>query len=130
MPQLSAPLSAQWPSGSCIAGTFVQVPAEPGIAHDLHVPVQADEQQTPCAQMLVPQSASAVHVAPGGSLPQLFMVHLFPVVQSPSAVQLLRHWPLEPHWKGAHDCGAGVSQTPLPLHDPAVVRVDPVQPGS
>ena len=97
VPQPAEPLSAHWPNGSCIAGTLAHVPADPDSAHDLQVPEQSLEQQTPCAQMFEAQSLLAVQVPPGGSFPQLFIVHLLPDVQSTSIVQLVRHWPLPPH---------------------------------
>jgi hypothetical protein len=43
--QVAAPASAHWPSGSWPAGTLVQVPSEPAIAHDWQVPAQAVPQQ-------------------------------------------------------------------------------------
>jgi len=130
VPQALTSLSAHWPRGSCPAGTLVQVPAEPGSAHDLHVPLQSDTQQTPCAQMFEAQSLSAVQIPPGGSLPQLFIVHLFPVVQSTSAEQFVRHCPLPPHWNAPQDCASGVTHLPAPSQDPAAVNVEPVQPPS
>jgi hypothetical protein len=42
----------QTPAGSAPpTGTAEQMPAPPGRAHDMHVPVQAVAQQTPCAQI-------------------------------------------------------------------------------
>jgi len=52
-------------------GMAVQVPAEVGSAHDMHVPAQAVLQQTPCAQWPVPQSESVVQAAPDPFLAQL-----------------------------------------------------------
>jgi hypothetical protein len=70
-PQVVAPSSAHWPSGSWLSGTFRHVPSLPATAQDLHVPEQAAMQQRPCAQMVEKHSASAPHGAPIGFLPQL-----------------------------------------------------------
>jgi hypothetical protein len=52
LPQLAAPWLVQRPAGSLPPiGTAEQVPTPPASAHDMHVPVQAVAQQTPCAQI-------------------------------------------------------------------------------
>ena len=63
-------------------------------AQDMQVPVQAVLQQTPCAQWLVPQSESAVQVAPGAFLPQLPPMQKFPVEQSVSTVHVVLQAPV------------------------------------
>ena len=45
LPQLAAPASVHWLSGSWPAGTLVQVPMLLGSAHDWQAPVQAVLQQ-------------------------------------------------------------------------------------
>ena len=55
----------QAPFGSVAAATGMQAPRFPGTAHDLQPP-QASAQQTPCAQWVLMQSASAVQLWPSG----------------------------------------------------------------
>ena len=50
VPQVVAPASLHWLSGSAPAGTATQVPTEPARLHALQVAAQAVAQQTPCAQ--------------------------------------------------------------------------------
>jgi hypothetical protein len=97
VPQVEAPLSAHWPSGSCPDGTSVQVPALPGTAHDLHVPLHVVAQHAPCWQMPLLQSSGPAHAPPSGRLPQLPLLQEFGDVQSASAVQAGRHLPSPPH---------------------------------
>ena len=97
LPQLAAPASVQWFSGSCPAATLVQVPSVPASAHDLHIAVQVVAQQTPCAQTLFAQSPSAVQVAPLGRFVHTPPEQMLGATQSPSTVQVLRHAPV-PHW--------------------------------
>ncbi len=95
MPQgLVAPTSVHWFSGSLPAVTAEQVPFVPVRPHDMQVPVQAVLQQTPCAQWVVPQSESAVQVAPGAFLPQLPPMQKFPVEQSASTVHVVLQTPV------------------------------------
>ena len=54
----------------------MQVPSEPASAHDEQVAVQVVAQQTLCAQWPELHMASALHVAPVESRPQLFDVVL------------------------------------------------------
>ena len=48
VPQLDAPESAHWFSGSVLAGMAVQAPRVPARAHDEQIPVHEPAQQTPC----------------------------------------------------------------------------------
>ena len=89
-PQLAAPWSAHWPSGSAPAGTVEQVPLDPASAHDMQVTVHDVWQQTPWAQIPLRQSGPAAHAAPSGSLPQLPLVQTLPAEQSPPVVQTAR----------------------------------------
>ena len=68
VPQLAAPVSAHWFSGSWRSGTLVQAPSLPGSAHDRQVPVQVVLQQTPCWQMPELQSSPTAQVPPSGAL--------------------------------------------------------------
>jgi hypothetical protein len=55
----------QLESGSSVClGTGAQVPTEPGIAHDWHVPQEALPQQTPSTQLPDVQSLGDPHVLP------------------------------------------------------------------
>jgi hypothetical protein len=97
VPQVEAPLSAHWPSGSSPAGTRTQVPAVPVIPHDRQLPVQAVRQQVPCSQKPLEHSVAPVQVAPLGRFPQLPPLQTLGATQSASAVQLARQVPLLPH---------------------------------
>lgn len=89
--QVLGSLIAHWPSGSWPAGTLVQAPALPVSPQDLQLPVQAVEQQAPCAQIPELQSASAPQPAPIGFLPQLPLLQVVGAMQSASAVQVVLH---------------------------------------
>jgi hypothetical protein len=110
----------------------MQVPSLLVIAHDMHLPVQVVAQQTPCWQWLDWQAASAAQLAPGGLSPQLPLLQVFPVEQSPSTVQTVLHVPaLAPlvlHMYGTHGWLGWALQVPIPSQRPAKVSVDPVQP--
>jgi len=86
-----------WFKGSCPAGTFVQVPADPASAHDWQVPEHAVWQQMPCWHMPELQSPSDPQTAPIGAFPQLLFVHTLPGLQSASVLQVVRHWPFTRH---------------------------------
>jgi hypothetical protein len=89
-PQVVAPASAHWASGSWPAGTATQVPTEPAIAHELQVEEQAVAQQTCCAQTPELQVVPAVHAVPLGARPQLFVevLQVVEAAQSASPVQV------------------------------------------
>jgi hypothetical protein len=91
VPQLGAPWSVHWFSGSCPAGTAAQVPTDPVSAHDWQVPVHALAQQNPCAQKPELHSAAAPHAAPIGFLPQLMALQLLGDVQSAVVEQVVLH---------------------------------------
>jgi hypothetical protein len=90
LPQLAAPWSVQWFSGSVPAGTSMHCPSLPAIAHERQVPPQAVAQQTPSMQKPEAQSAAAVHAAPGGLGPQLPFTHAAPPTQSALLAQSAR----------------------------------------
>jgi hypothetical protein len=125
-PQVVAPSSAHWPSGSMPSGTLRHVPSLPATAHDLHVPVQAAEQHRPCAQIAELHSASAPHAPPSGFLPQLLLTHMLGDTQSASVMQLVRQvFPSVAHRYGMHDCVLAPEHPPALSHVPVVVRMDP-----
>jgi hypothetical protein len=127
-PQVLAPSSAHWPSGSIPSGTFLHVPSLPETAHDLHVPVHVVMQHLPCAQNVELHSASAPQLAPRGFLPQLPLTQVLGETQSASVVHVVRQdLPSPAHWYGAHDCVAAPEHVPESSHMPVVVRVDPTQ---
>jgi len=90
LPQLVAPASVHWASGSCPDGTLVQVPMLLVSAQDWQVPVQAVLQQYPCAQKLELQSVLAAHAEPIGYLPQLIAVQTLGDEQSVLPAQAVR----------------------------------------
>ena len=128
MPQVAAPWSVHWFSGSCPAGTDVHVPSVPASAHDAQVPVQAVAQQTPCAQKLCAQSLAIVQAWPSASLPQLPLTQLFVDTQSVLAVQVvLQVGVAVSHRYGSHSEVVTVRQTPAPSQVRCGVSVDPTQ---
>jgi hypothetical protein len=94
VPQLGAPASVHWFSGSWPAGTVVQVPALPATAQERQRPVQAVPQQTFCWQKPEAHSDPAVHEAAGGLRPQLELVQTLPAVQSALLPQVMRQAPV------------------------------------
>ena len=96
LPQLAAPASVHWLSGSWPLGTLVHVPRVPATAHERQVPVQAPMQQTPCSQNPELHWAGAVQVAPIGSRPQLMPLQVLGDAQSAVVVQVVRQAPV-PH---------------------------------
>ena len=90
LPQLAAPSSAHWLSGSVPAGTSMHRPSLPAIAHERQVPLHALVQQTPWAQIADAHSLPAAQAAPGGFGPQLPFTHAAPPTQSASPAQSAR----------------------------------------
>jgi hypothetical protein len=77
--------------------------------------LHATLQQTPSAQKPAAQSASAVHTAPRGFLPQLPETHFRPLTQSASAVHdAKQRWVVSSQPKGAQMIAAPGVQRPLP----------------
>jgi hypothetical protein len=114
-PQLAAPSSAHWFSGSAPAGTAMHCPSLPAIAHDRQVPLHAVAQHTPCAQKPEAQSLAAPHAAPGGFGPQLPLTHAAPPMQSALLRQSARQASLAAlHMYGPQPSLAAVPQTPAP----------------
>jgi hypothetical protein len=126
IPQLAAPWSAHWFSGSCPCGTGEHVPSLPGTAHDWHVPVHAAPQQMPCSQKPDMQSVVAVQVPPAGFFPQLPLRHRFPPEQSAFVVQVLRQVASVLHWNGVQARIVPGTQTPAPSQVGLGVNVAPV----
>jgi hypothetical protein len=81
-PQVEDAAMVHWFSGSVPAAAAAQVPSDAVIAHDRQVPVQAVEQQTPCAQKPELHSLPAAQVEPLGLLPQLVPMHVLGDAQS------------------------------------------------
>jgi hypothetical protein len=115
VPQLAAPLSVHWFSGSVPTAANVQVPAVPVSAQDRHVPVQLELQQTPCWQSPDAHSVPAPQVIPSGFLVHWPALQMLGATQSVSVVQRVRQVPPVPQLKGAHEIAAAVWQTPAPL---------------
>lgn len=100
--------------------------------HVMHVPVQAELQQTPCTQKPEAQSAPTPdgHRPPMGILPQLMATHVLPVTHSLVIVHDVRHVvPDVAHVYGVHEFMVGGRQTPAPSHVRADDSVEPVQLG-
>jgi hypothetical protein len=129
--QLAAPLSAQVVVGSAPpAATGLHVPALPATAHDMHEPVQAVAQQTPCWQRLVAHSEPAEQDVPFGFSEQVPPLHTVGDTQSASAV----HLPLQLFMVLASHSrfpgqlpGVTVLHVPAPSQVAAGVSTDPVQ---
>jgi hypothetical protein len=93
LPQLAAPWSVQSCAGSGDpVGTLVQVPSEPGSAHDLQAPLHAVPQQIPWAQIADAHSVPPEQEAPFGFLPQELATQTLPALQLPSTVQPVKHF--------------------------------------
>jgi hypothetical protein len=97
VPQLEALLSVHWFIGSMPPGIGVQAPRVAVSAHDIHVPVHAVAQQTPCWQNPDAHSAFAVQATPARRLPQVVPLHTLTPLQLAFVVHDIRHWPFVPH---------------------------------
>jgi|SRR6516165_3886545 hypothetical protein len=129
VPQLAAPESAHWFSGSAPAGTGVQTPCVPASPHDMQVPVQGPAQQYPCWHEPEAHSALAPQATPLTFFEQMVPLQTFPVLQSPFTAHELLHCPLVPQAYGSHGtCMPGV-HAPAPSQRPASVDVVPEQAG-
>jgi len=96
VPQVFAPESAHWFSGSVLAGMAVQTPRFPVRAQDVQIPVQEPAQQTPCWQEADAHSALAAQSAPLTFLPQIVPLQTLPFEQSAFVVHAARHCPVVP----------------------------------
>jgi hypothetical protein len=124
-PQLAAPSSAHWFSGSVPAGTSMHWPSLPAIAHDRQVPLHAVEQQTPCAQNPEAQSPAVAHAAPGGFGPQLPFTQAAPPTQSALLAQSARQaLPALLHMYGPQPSLVTAPHEPAPSQRPAWLTVD------
>ena len=121
VPQLAAPMSAHWFSGSCPAGTALQVPSVPASAHERQVPAQAVAQQTPSSQKPELHSAAAAQVAPIGFLPQLPLAQVLGALQSAFDAQVPRQAAVGPQTYGSQVLGVAARQLPVPLQTRAGV---------
>ena len=108
VPQLGAPLSVHWFSGSAPTATKVQVPAVPASAQERQVPVQLELQQTPCWQRPEAHSTPPVQVVPSGFFVHWPALQMLGAVQSALLAQVVAQVPLGPHAKGAHAIGVAV----------------------
>jgi hypothetical protein len=129
VPQLVAPESAHWFSGSSPAGTAVQTPRVPVSPHDMQVPVQGLAQQYPCWHEPEAHSALATQMTPLTFFEQIVPLQTLPALQSVLAAQAVLHWPPVPQTYGSHGTCAPGAQTPAPSQRPASVEVEPAQVG-
>jgi hypothetical protein len=111
------------PLGSApLGGTGVQVPAEPGKAHDWHTPSHFVMQQRPWAQIPgAAHSSLRAQAAPIGRLPHDPAVHWLPAAHWSLVVQKdPQRTPESWQRNGAQGWAAGVVQVPA-LQTPAAV---------
>jgi hypothetical protein len=94
VPQLVAPLSVHWLSGSAPTATNVQVPAVPVSPHDRQVPVQLELQQTPCWQRPDAHSVPPAQVVPSGFFVHWPALQMLGAMQSLFVAQVVRQVPL------------------------------------
>jgi len=92
----------------------------------MHVPVHADWQQTPCAQMPLAQSGPMAQAAPSGSFPQLVPVQTLPPEQSALVAHMVRQL-VAPQTYGRHVWLVPGTQLPPPSQRAAGVSVEPLQ---
>ena len=79
----------------------MQVPRLPASAHERHVPVQLELQQTPCWHCPEAHSTPVVHTVPGVFFAHWPVMQTLGATQSASAEQDARHVPFVPHWNGS-----------------------------
>jgi hypothetical protein len=114
VPQLEAPWSTQRPRGSELPSTMLpQWPSDPDSTQEVHVPAQAESQQTPCAQNVDWHSLPSAHVLPSPLRPHEPFVQTAGDAQSASVVQAALHT-AAPHSNGKHELAAGVTHAPWP----------------
>ena len=97
MPQLGAPLSAHWSSGSSPSATSAHVPAVPTMLHERQAPAQPLRQHAPCSQNSLAHSVGDPQLWPLAFLPQLVPLQTLGATHSLSAEQLVRQLPPVPH---------------------------------
>jgi hypothetical protein len=120
VPQVFDAVVAHWVAGvgAVPAGMLLQVPGLVESAHDLHVPVQAWLQQTPCAQKPESHSFATVHGAPVGlrvQAPPLQMLGATQSVVEVAVVQLVRQAPaVMSQVYFPHGTAVAVPQVPAP----------------
>jgi hypothetical protein len=127
VPQLAAPMSAHWLSGSDPRAMNVHVPTDPVRLQAWQRLEQPVAQQTPCSQKFDAQSAAAVHGAPADSLAQIVPLQTLPGEQSALVAHFVRQVPAVPHRYGKQFCRPGERQAPAALHWPGKVSVEPAQ---
>ena len=115
VPQVEAPLSAHWLSGSAPTAANVQVPAVPDSAHDRQVPVQLELQQTPCWQRPEAHSVAPAQVVPSGFFVHWPALQMLGAMQSLLVVQVVRQIPLGPQLYAPHEIGVASWHVPVPL---------------
>jgi hypothetical protein len=126
VPQLAAPPAVHCPAGSApLAGTGEQVPAAPGSAQDIQVPLHAVPQQIPWSQMVLLHSVPLEQTAPFGLSPQDPALQEAGIAQSASVAQVALQ-ALAPQANGKQEDEAGIPQVPAPSQVPPGVKVVPV----
>jgi len=105
VPQVDAPLSVHWFSGSAPTATNEQVPAVPDSAHDRQVPVQLELQQTPCWQRPDAHSVPPAQVVPSGFFVHWPALQMLGAMQSALVVQVVKQVLLELQLYAPHEIG-------------------------
>jgi hypothetical protein len=114
-----------WGPQTVPAAAGVQVPAEPGTAHEKQSAQLAAPQHTPSTQWPLRHCGSVEHAVPFGCrLVQAPPTHEEPSTQSPSPPQVVRQAPF-PHRNGLQ-LTVGCAQAPAPLQKPVGVDVEPM----
>lgn len=127
LPQLPAPSSAHWSSGSWPPGTAVHAPALPASAQEVQVPLQAVLQQTPCAHCPLAHSVAPPHAVPRGFNPHEPFTQTLGAVQSPSCMQVALQAAASPQVNGAQLRVVAGLHFPAPSQVRTLVSVLPVQ---
>ncbi len=130
MPQLDAPESAHWFSGSVLAGMAVQAPRVPARAQDVQMPVHEPAQQTPCWHDPDAHSVAAAQSVPLTFLPQIVPLQTLPFEQSALVVHAVRHAPVVPQAYGSQGCWTPRTHMPTPSQRPGSVAVPVAQLGA
>jgi hypothetical protein len=123
VPQVATPWSLQVPCGSLApAVTLLQVPALADRLHDLQVPLQLVEQQTPWLQKPDLHSVALAQLRPLSLRPQELLMQTAGRLQSLLLVQAILQ-AFVPQTYGEQDAAAGLTQVPAPSQVDAPVKV-------
>ena len=94
---------------------MAQVPSRPASAQERQAPLQLDPQQTPCWHSPEAHSAALAQATPSAFFEQTPALQTLGLTQSPSAAQVVRHWPFAAQRYAPQEAAVTVWQTPAPL---------------